>query len=65
MQKMNEHGKTHETNTSRGNNSLPAKEFRAILVKMIKNLENKMEEQINRLEAQIKNILEMFHKDLE
>lgn len=45
--------------------SLPAKEFRAILVKMIKNLENKMEEQINRLEAQIKNILEMFHKDLE
>ena len=38
-----------------------------MLVKMIyfENLENKMEEQINRLEAQIKKILEMCNQDLE
>ena len=37
-----------------------------MLVKIIQNLENKMEEQINRLEAQIKKIQKkkMFNKDL-
>ena len=38
-----------------------------MLVKIIQNLENKMEEQINRLEAQIKKIhtqKKMFNKDL-
>ena len=44
--------------------SLPEKEFR-IIVKMIQNLENKMELQINRLETRIKNMQEMFNKDLE
>ena len=33
--------------------SLPEKEFRMMIVKMIQNLENKMEIQINRLETQI------------
>ena len=36
-----------------------------MLVKMIQDLENKMEEQINRLETQIKKIIEMCNKDLE
>ena len=38
--------------------SLPEKEFR-IIVKMIQNLENKMELQINRLETRIKKKQEM------
>ena len=33
--------------------SLPEKEFRMMIVKMIQNLENKMELQINRLETRI------------
>ena len=44
--------------------NLPEKEFRMI-VKMIKNLENKMELQINRLETRIEKMQEMFNKDLE
>ena len=45
--------------------SLPEKEFRIIIVKMIKNLENKMELQINRLETRIAKMQEKLHKDLE
>ena len=33
--------------------SLPEKEFRIMIVKMVQNLENKMELQINRLETRI------------
>ena len=44
---------------------LPEKEFRKMIVKMIQNLENKMELQINRLETRIKKIQEMFNKALE
>ena len=44
--------------------SLPEKEFRMI-VKMIQNLESKMELQINRLETRIEKMQEMFNKDLE
>ena len=33
--------------------NLPEKEFRIMIVKMIQNLENKMELQINRLETRI------------
>ena len=44
--------------------SQPEKEFIIIIVKMIQNLENKMELQINRLEKRIK-MQEMFNKDLE
>ena len=43
--------------------SLPEKEFRMI-VKMIQNVENKMELQINRLETKIEKMQEMFNKDL-
>ena len=43
----------------------PEQEVRVIIVKMIQNLENKMKAQINRLEARIKKMQEMFSKDLE
>ena len=45
--------------------SLPEKEFRIIIVKMIQNLENNMGLQINRLETRIEKILEMFNNDPE
>ena len=45
--------------------SLPDKEFRIMIVKMIQNLENKMELWINSLETRIKEMQEMFNKDLE
>ena len=45
--------------------SLPEKEFRRMIVKMIQNLENKMKLQINRLETRIEKMQEMFNKDLE
>ena len=34
-----------------------------MIVKMIQNLENKMELQINRLEMNIENMQELFNKD--
>ena len=36
-----------------------------MIVKMIQNLEIKMESQINRLETRIEKMQEMFNKDLE
>ena len=45
--------------------SLPEKEFRIMIVKMIQNLENKMELQINSLETRIEKVQEKFNKDLE
>ena len=36
-----------------------------MIVKMIQNLENKMELQINRLETRIETMQESFNKDLE
>ena len=36
-----------------------------MIVKMIQNLENKMELQINSLETRIEKMPEMFNKDLE
>ena len=36
-----------------------------MIVKMVQNLENKMEAWINRLEAQIEKMQEIFNKDLE
>ena len=44
--------------------SLPEKKFR-IIIKMIQNLEMKMELQINRLETRIRKMQKMFNKDLE
>ena len=45
--------------------SLPEKEFRIMIVKMIQNRENKMELQIISLETRIETMQEMFNKDLE
>ena len=45
--------------------SLPEKEIRIMIVKMIQNLENKMELQKNRLETRTEKMKEMFNKDLE
>ena len=36
-----------------------------MIIKMIQNLENKMELQINSLETRIEKMQERFHKDLE
>ena len=45
--------------------NLPDKEFQIMIVKMIQNLVNKMELQINSLETRMGKIQEMFNKDLE
>ena len=45
--------------------SLSEREFRIMIVKMIQNLENKMELKINSLETRIEKMQEMFNKDLE
>ena len=45
--------------------SLPDKEFQIMIVKMIQNLESKMELQINSLEIRIEKMQERFNKDLE
>ena len=44
---------------------LPDKEFWIMIVKMIQNLENKMESQINSLETKIEKMQERFNTDLE
>ena len=43
--------------------NLPDKEFRIMIVKMIQNLENKIELQINRLETRTEKMQERFNKD--
>ena len=45
--------------------NLPEKEFQILIVKMIQNLEIKMETQINSLERRIEKMQERFNKDLE
>ena len=45
--------------------NLPEKEFRIMIIKMIQNLENKMELQINSLQTRMEKMQEMFNKDLE
>ena len=45
--------------------NLPEKDFQILIVKMIQNLEIKMESQINSLETRIEKMQERFNKDLE
>ena len=45
--------------------NLPGKELQIMIVRMIQNLENKMELQINSLETRIEKMQESFNKDLE
>ena len=44
--------------------NLPDKEFQITIVKMIRNLEIKMESQINSLEIRTEKMQERFNKDL-
>ena len=48
-----------------GDRESTEKEFTIMIVKMIQNLEHKMELQINSLETRIQMMQEMFNKDLE
>ena len=45
--------------------NLPDKEFQIMRVKLIQNLEIKMESQINSLETRIEKMQERFNKNLE
>ena len=45
--------------------NLPDKEFQIMIVKMIQNLEIKVESQVNSLETKIEKMQETFNKDLE
>ena len=63
IQQVKEHDKCPPNQTKEEEiGSLPEKEFRIMIVKMIQNLENKMELQINRLETRIEKMQEMFNK---
>ena len=63
IQQVKEHDKNSPNQTQEEEiGSLPEKEF-TIMIKMIKNLENKMELQINRL--RIEKMQDMFNKNLE
>ena len=65
-QQVKEHGKCPPNETKEEETeSLPEKEYRIMIGKIIQNLENKMESQINRLETRIEKMQEMFNKDLE
>ena len=65
IQQVKEHDKCQPNQTKEEIGNLPGKEFRIIIVKMIQNIENKMELQINRLETRIEKMQEMVNKDLE
>ena len=56
---MREHSKNPPNQTKE--EEIPEKVFRIRTVKMIQNLENKIELQINRLEARIEKMQEMFN----
>ena len=65
-QQVKEHDKSTPNQTKEKEiGSLPDKEFRIMIVKMIQKIGNKMELQINSLETRIEKIQEMFNKDLE
>ena len=64
IQQVKEHDKCPPNQTKEEEiGSLPEKEFRTMLVKMIQNLENEVELQINSLETRIEKMQEMFNKD--
>ena len=66
IQHVKEHDEYPSSQTKeKETGSLPEKEFRIMIVKMIQNLENKIELQINRLETRIEKMQEMFNKDIE
>ena len=65
-QQVKEQDKCPPNQTKEGEiGNLPDKEFQIMIVKMIQNLEIKMESQINSLETRIEKMQERFTKDLE
>ena len=65
-QQVKEHDKCLPNQTKEEDiGNLPDKEFQMMIVKMIQNLEIKMESQINSLETRIEKMEERFNKDLE
>ena len=65
-QQVKEHDKCPSNQTKEEETgNLPDKEFQIIIVKMIQNIENKLELQINSLETKIEKMQEMFNKNLE
>ena len=63
---VKEHDKSPPNQTEKEEiESLSEKEFRIMIVKMLQNLENKIELQINSLETRIETMQEMLNKDLE
>ena len=65
IQQVKEHDKCPSNQTKENEiGNVPEKEF-IMIVKMIQDLENKMEIQINRLETRIEKMQEKFNKDLE
>ena len=65
-QQVKEHDKCPPNQTKEEEiGNLPDKEFRIMTVKMIQNLENKLELQINSLETRMDKVQERFNKDLE
>ena len=66
IQQVKEHYKCPSNQTKEEEiGNLPDKVFQIMRVKMIQNLENKMELQINSLETRIEKMQEIFDKDLE
>ena len=64
-QQVKEHKKCPPNETKEEEiGNLSEKEFRIMIIKMIQNLENKLELQINILETKIEKMQEMFYKDL-
>ena len=65
-QQVKEHQKCPPSQTKEADiGNLPEKEFRILIIKMMQNVENKMELQIKILETKIEKMQEMFNKDLE
>ena len=65
-QQIKEHDKCPPNQTKEKEiGNLPDKEFRIMIVKLIQNLEIKMESQTNSLETKIEKMQERFNKDLE
>ena len=65
IQQVKEHDKCTPNQTKEEIGSLTEKEFRIMIVKMIPNLENKMELQINSLVTRIEKMQEKFNKGLD
>ena len=65
-QQVKEQGKCPPNQTKEEEiGNLPETEFQILIVKMIQNLEIKMESQVNNLETRIEKMQEIVNKDLE